>query len=105
MTEQSYDILKESFVDQILRKFQAYAIIDIENKIARFLRTEPRNEILDVKISKLLDERNYYERASKDQLLRELIESAKERYNDEEMNYAKEAFDLLLSKKKFSSYH
>ncbi|WP_431808579.1 hypothetical protein [Lysinibacillus sphaericus] len=105
MTEKTYAISKESFVDQIIRKFQAYAIVDIENKINRLLRTETRDGILNEKISKLMDERNYYECASKVQLLVDLIESAKQRFEEEDMSYAKAAFDLVLSKRKFSSFH
>lgn len=105
MNKQTYIVSKDSFVDQVLRKFQAYAIIDIENKMSSLLRTEVRNETLDVKISELMEERNYYEHASNVQLLADLLDSARERYDDEDMSYAKAAFDLLLSKKKFSSYH
>ncbi|MGE7113818.1 hypothetical protein [Lysinibacillus sp. NPDC047702] len=98
-------IKDEWFLDEVIRKYQAYAIVDIENKINRLLRTETRDEFFDERISKLMDERNYYERASKVQLLGDLIESAKERLDEEEMSYAKAAFDLVLSKRKFNSYH
>lgn len=105
MTQEFYSIPKDSFIDQIIRKFQAYAIVDIENKINRLLLTETRDEFFDERISKLMDERNYYERASKEALLVDLIESAKERVGEEDMSYAKAAFDLVLSKRKFNSYH
>jgi len=52
-----------------------------------------------------MEERAYYERASKVRLLDDLIESAKERSQEEDMGYEKAVFDLVLSKRKFSSYH
>ncbi len=47
----------------------------------------------------------YYEEASHDELLADLLDSAKERLEEENMGYAKSAFDLVLSKRKFSSFH
>ncbi|KAA0965268.1 hypothetical protein FQ087_02875 [Sporosarcina sp. ANT_H38] len=105
MSKVYYEIPANSFIDGLIRKFQAYAIVDIENKINRLILTETRDEFLDERISKLMDERNYYELASKVKLLDGLIESADERFHEEEMSYAKAAFDLVLSKRKFSSYH
>lgn len=105
MNEELFYISTENFIDQVTRKFQAYAIIDIENKMLKLLRTETRHENLEMKLSELIDKKNYYERASNDQLLADLLESAKERYEEEPISYAKQAFDLLLSKKQFNSYH
>ncbi|WP_342551069.1 hypothetical protein MKX57_11205 [Lysinibacillus sp. FSL M8-0216] len=105
MTQEFYSIPKDSFIDQIIRKFQAYAIVDIENKINRLLLTDTREEFFDERITKLMGECNYFERASNETLLVDLIECAKERLDEEEMSYAKAAFDLVLSKRKFNSYH
>ncbi|WP_374963273.1 hypothetical protein [Lysinibacillus sp. RS5] len=105
MTKEFYTIPEEWFINQIIRKFQAYAIVDIENKIQRLLLEDIRDEFFDERISKLMDERNYYEKASKAQLLDDLLKSARERSFEEEMSYAKSIFDLVLSKREFSSYH
>ena len=105
MTKEFYTIPEEWFINQIIRKFQAYAIVDIENKIQRLLLADIRDELFNERISELMDERAYYEKASKAELLADLIESAKERSDEEDMSYAKAAFDLILSKRKFSSYH
>ncbi|EKU42066.1 hypothetical protein C518_3020 [Lysinibacillus fusiformis ZB2] len=105
MTEEFYKIPKSWFTDLVIRKFQAYAIVDIENKIQRLLLADIRDESFDEKISDLMDERAYYEKASKAQLLDDLLKSAKERFHEDEMSYAKTVFDLMLSKRRFSSYH
>ncbi|MCS1380765.1 hypothetical protein NXZ75_01055 [Lysinibacillus sphaericus] len=105
MTQGFYTIPEEWFINQIIRKYQAYAIVDIENKINRLLLTDTRDEFFDERVSKLMDERTYYERASKAQLLDGLITSARERNIEEEFSDAKTIFDLVLSKRQFSSFH
>ncbi len=99
MTQEFYTIPEDWFINQIIRKYQAYAIVDIENKINRLLLTDTRDEFFDEKVSKLMDERTYYERASNSQLLEDLISSAKERTFEDEYGNAKTVFDLVLSKK------
>ncbi|MBG9692623.1 hypothetical protein ABD91_17695 [Lysinibacillus sphaericus] len=105
MSQESYVIKHDRFIDELIRKYQAYVIVDIENKIQQLLLKTPADEFRDERISKLMEERAYYERASKVRLLDDLIESAKERSQEEDMGYAKAVFDLVLSKRKFSSYH
>lgn len=105
MTKQFDTILKEQFIDQITRKFQAYALVDIGNKINKLIRTEVRDESYDERVDRLINERSYYERASKDQLLNDLIESVMERFYEEDMDNIKAVFDLMLSKRQFSSFH
>ncbi|MCM3742927.1 hypothetical protein M3193_02115 [Sporosarcina luteola] len=93
------------FADLVIEKFRAYAIVDVENKIQQTLLEAPGHVLFEERVSKLMEERSYYERASKVYLLADLIQSAKERFQEDEMSYAKAAFDLVLSKRKFSSYH
>ena len=97
--------LEKSFINLVVRKYRSYALIDIENKMYQLTsikNTEPFDEKY---FSNLRSLRSYYENASVDELIIDFINSANERYNEEPMSYAKEAFDLLLSKKQFSSYH
>lgn len=105
MTKEFYTIPEDWFINQIIRKFQAYAIVDIENKINRLLLTGTRDAFFDEKISGLMDERTFYERASKAQLLDDLFKSARERTFEDEFSDVKTVFDLVLSKRKFSSFH
>lgn len=105
MTKGFYTIPEDWFINQIIRKFQAYAIVDIESKINRLFLTETRDEFFDERVSKLIDERNYYERASNAQLFDDLLTSARERTFEDEFSDVKTVFDLVLSKRKFSSFH
>ncbi|MED4699559.1 hypothetical protein P9436_10885 [Lysinibacillus capsici] len=105
MKQGFYTIPEEWFINQIILKFQAYAIVDIENKINLLLLTDTRDEFFDERISKLMDERTYYERAPKAQLLDDLITSARDRTFEDEFSNVKNIFDLVLSKRQFSSFH
>ncbi|MEA0553588.1 hypothetical protein U1P98_06630 [Lysinibacillus irui] len=100
MSQESYVIKHDRFLDELIRKYQAYVIVDIENKIQQLLLETPADELRDERISKLVKERAYYERAFKVGLLDDFIDSAKERSQEEEFSNAKTVFDLVLSKKK-----
>lgn len=93
------------FINNLLGKYRAYAIIDIENRLYQRSSNNPTNMLDENTILKLLNKRRYYEEASHDELLADLLDSAKERLEEENMGYAKSAFDLVLSKRKFSSFH
>lgn len=105
MTQGFYTIPDDWFINQIIRKFQAYVIVDIENKINLLLLTGIRDETFDERMSELMKKRTYYDRASKAQLLDELLTSARDRTFEEEICDAKVVFDLVLSKRQFGSFH
>ena len=52
-----------------------------------------------------MNKRTYYDRASKAQLLDDLLKSARERKFEEEICDAKVVFDLVLSKRQFGTFH
>lgn len=104
MIKENYVIPRNWFTDSVIEKFRAYAIVDLDNKKYRLLSVEKgeyKNKLLD----NLQEKKLYYFNASKQQLLDELIVSSYDRYNEEEMIYSKQVFDMVLSKQTFSSYH
>lgn len=105
MTKQIESLTKESFIVQVLSKYRTYALLDIENKISRLRINQIIERSDNTYLLELIKLREFYEKASFEVLLINFINSAKERYDEEPMSYAKEAFDFLLSKKQFSSFH
>ena len=104
MTKENYVISRNWFIDSVIGKFSAYAIVDLENKKYSSLSVE-KGEYINTLIDNLQEKIIYYSNASKQQLLDELIVSSYERYNEEEINYSKQVFDMVLAKHTFSSYH
>ena len=104
MTKENYVIPSNWFIDSVIEKFRAYAIVDLENKKYTSLSVE-KGEYVYKLIDDLQEKIIYYSNASKQQLLDELIVSSFERYNEEEMIYYKQVFDMVLAKQTFSSYH
>lgn len=98
-------IPQDLFVNQVIRKYRSYALIDIENKMQQLASIRTDNQFDEEYLSELRNLRSYYENVSVEELIIDFIHSANQRYEEEDMSYAKEAFDLLLSKKQFSSYH
>jgi len=105
MTKESYMIPKNWFTDLVIEKFRAYAIVDVENKLRGLLGSDTNDEFIVELIAKFNKERLYYYNASNQKLLDELIVSASDRYFEEDMNYSKQVFDMVLAKHRFSSYH
>lgn len=105
MRKQCDSLSQESFVAHIVRKYRAYALIDIENKMHRLISLKNDDYFDELYFTELRNLRLFYETASVDELIADFINSVKVRYEEEDMSYAKQAFDLLLSKKQFSSYH
>ncbi|MED3876482.1 hypothetical protein [Lysinibacillus capsici] len=105
MTVEFYTIPKDWFTDLVIEKFRAYAIVDVENKLRELLVSDTNDEFIVELIAKLNKERMYYYNTSKQKLLDELIVSASDRYYEEDMNYSKQVFDMVLAKHRFGSYH
>lgn len=97
--------LEKYYANPLIRQYQAYVLIDIENKLEQLVSSSNDNLFIVDDFSKLIKLKSFYETASVDELIADFINSANARYQEEGMSYAKQAFDLLLSKKKFSSYH
>lgn len=105
MTEEFYKIPKSWFTDLVIEKFRAYAIVDVENKLRGLIGSDTNDEIIVEIIANLNKERMYYYNTSKQKLLDELVVSANDRYYEEDMNYSKQVFDMVLATHRFGSYH
>lgn len=105
MNQEHYIIPKDWFTDLVIEKFRAYAIVDVENKLCELSVADTKDEFIVALIAKLNRERLYYYNTSKQKLLDELIVSANDRYYEEDTNYSKQVFDMVLATHRFGSYH
>ncbi|MFT9819265.1 hypothetical protein [Lysinibacillus sp. NPDC056185] len=73
MTKEFYTIPKDWFTNLVIEKFRAYVIVDVENKIQKLILSSSRGENYEELIAELNKKRNYYSKASNQQLLDEFV--------------------------------